>query len=138
MKVQGPSATSQTAATKRAAGTAAPGFSLPVTAPSIATAQAISPANSISNIGALLAAQAVPDDAEKRRRATVRANNLLDQLDEVRIATLSGTVSKLHLANLSRTLKEQNEQIIDEKLQAILEEVELRAEVELAKLEASL
>ena len=138
MKVQGPSATSQSTTAKRAAASAAAGFSLPIDAPSIASARTISATNSISNIGALLAAQAVPDEAEKRRRATKRANSLLDQLDEVRVATLTGNVSKSHLANLSRSLREQSERIEDPQLQQILQEVELRAEVELAKLEASL
>lgn len=138
MKVQGPSATSSTTSAKRTNGATAAGFSLPTENISAPIAKPISAANAIGNIGALLAAQAIPDEAEKRRRATRRANSLLDQLDEVRVATLSGSVSKHHLANLSRTLKEQAGQIDDEKLQSILQEVELRAEVELAKLEASL
>jgi hypothetical protein len=138
MKVQGTSATSQTSSAKRATAGAAAGFSLPVDAPSVQTARTISAANSIGNVGALLAAQAIPDEAEKRRRATRRANSLLDQLDDVRVATLTGNVSKAHLANLSRTLREQNERIEDDELRQILQEVELRAEVELAKLEASL
>lgn len=138
MKVQGPSS-STAAASRGTRSVAAPGFSLPT--PEVVGAQnsrGASATANIANLGALLAAQAIPDEGEKRRRATRRANSLLDSLDDVRLATLNGTVSKSHLATLSQSLREQSDKIDDIGLQEILEEIELRAEVELAKLEMAL
>jgi hypothetical protein len=86
----------------------------------------------------LLALQTVDSIEERRRRATRRATTLLDILDDVRLSTLTGTVSRNQFANLAQTLRERAEEVEDPKLEAILQEVELRAEVELAKLERAL
>ena len=138
MKVEGLSS-SQAAALRRANGLAAPGFNVPMgeTQQAQATRAATAPAT-ITNVGSLLALQGVETIDERRRRATRRANILLDQLEDIKIATLSGNVSRNQLANLSQTLRERLDDVEDPALSAILEEVELRAEVELAKLERSL
>lgn len=138
MKVEGLSS-SQAAALRRANGLAAPGFNVPMgeTQQAQATRAATAPAT-ITNVGSLLALQGVETIDERRRRATRRANTLLDQLEDIKIATLSGNVSRNQLANLSQTLRERLDDVEDPALSAILEEVELRAEVELAKLERSL
>ena len=138
MKVEGLSS-SQAAASRRANGLAAPGFNVPMgeTQQAQATRAATAPAT-ITNVGSLLALQGVETIDERRRRATRRANILLDQLEDIKIATLSGNVSRNQLANLSQTLRERLDDVEDPALSAILEEVELRAEVELAKLERSL
>lgn len=138
MKVEGLSS-SQAAALRRANGMAAPGFNVPMgeTQQAQYTRAATAPAT-ITNVGSLLALQGVETIDERRRRATRRANTLLDQLEDIKIATLSGNVSRNQLANLSQTLRERLDDVEDPNLSAILEEVELRAEVELAKLERSL
>jgi hypothetical protein len=139
MKVQGTGATSGVTGTKRASGAAAPGFTLPSQVEAgpaqVGRTQASA---SLANVGALLALQGQDDIAERRRRATKRTYSLLDQLDALRVAILSDGVSHAQVNLLATTLREQRDMIDDPELAAILEDVELRAEVELAKLERAL
>jgi hypothetical protein len=139
MKVQGTGATTNVTGGKRANSTAAPGFALPSQAETgpaqVGRTQASA---SLANVGALLALQGQDDIVERRRRATKRTYSLLDQLDALRVAILSGGVSHAQVTLLANTLREQREMVDDPELAAILEDVELRAEVELAKLERAL
>jgi hypothetical protein len=139
MKVQGPSSTQAAQNARRAGGVAAPGFVLPSDGlGAAATASRAAPPTNLTNIGALLALQTQDDITERRRRATQRSNSLLDQLDGIRISILSGGVSREQVATLSNTLRAHRDQVDDPGLDAILDDVELRAEVELAKLERAL
>jgi hypothetical protein len=82
----------------------------------------------------LLALQEVADATQSRRRAVKRGNDLLDRLDEIRHGLLLGTISPDRLVVLARNLREQRANIDDPQLIAVLDEIELRAAVELAKL----
>ena len=139
MKVQGPSTSTAAIGARRAYGAAAPGFVLPgsVQDTPIQTART-APLNAMTDVGALLALQGQDDVEERRRRATRRSNDLLNQLDAIRIAILSGGVSRQQVATLAQTLREHRDAVDDPALNAILDDVELRAEVELAKLERAL
>jgi hypothetical protein len=139
MKVQGPSSTQAAQNARRAGGVVAPGFVLPGEELGAASnASRAAPPSNLTNIGALLALQTQDDVAERRRRATRRSNTLLDQLDGIRVSILGDGVSREQVAALSNTLREYRDQVDDPGLDAILDDVELRAEVELAKLEREL
>lgn len=88
----------------------------------------------ISSIDALLALQAVGDPTERRRRAVGRASRILDVLDEVKVALIDGAVTADSLDRLLGAVRDQREGTDDPKLEGVLDEVELRAAVELAKL----
>lgn len=138
MKVQGPSST-QAAQNARRAGAVVPGFVLPSgDVDTASTFGRVAPPANLSNIGILLALQSEDDVTERRRRATKRSNSLLDQLDGIRIAVLGDGVTRQQVAALSKTLREYRDQVDDPGLDTILDDVELRAEVELAKLERAL
>jgi hypothetical protein len=139
MKVQGPSSTQAAQNARRAGGVVAPGFMLPNDEAGGATApQKAAPLSNLTNIGALLSLQTQDDPIERRKRATRRSNSLLDQLDEIRVSILSGGVSRDQVSALATTLREYRDEVDDAGLSAILDDVELRAEVELAKLERAL
>jgi hypothetical protein len=139
MKVQGPSSTAAAQAARRAAGYVAPGFVLPTNeASAVQSPVQTSSAATLSSVGALLALQVQDDVGERRRRATQRSNNLLNQLDGIRVAILSGGVSRAQVNALAATLRDTRDAVDDPALDAILDDVELRAEVELAKLERAL
>jgi Class II flagellar assembly regulator len=103
------------------AGTAAP----------TGSAQAAAPAGSI---GGLLAVQAAGDQIERRQRAMRRGRGILDGLDRLKIGLLSGSVGQGELLNIRAQLMQQRDQVDDPALQDILAHIDLRAEVELAKL----
>ena len=62
---------------------------------------------------------------------------LLDELDNLKIALLGGDLSPGQLDALSRAVRDQRSATDDPKLEAVLDEIETRAAVELAKLEAA-
>jgi hypothetical protein len=87
----------------------------------------------IGALNAMLALQEVPDALDSRSRAKRRGEQILDLLDRVRLGLLSGTLSQAQLAQLAQTIRARREEIDDPRLAEILDEIELRAAVELAK-----
>jgi hypothetical protein len=62
-----------------------------------------------------------------------RGSGLLDRLDELKIALLSGEAGEGALERLGRTLREDRPEDPDPVLTGLLEQIDLRAAVELAK-----
>ena len=133
MKVTGPSGPSQAQGprTARASG----GFSLPSSG-STAGAGAAAPASApaaVADVSALMALQGVEDPTERRRRAIRRGGGLLDRLDELKLALLMGEAGDGALDRLTRTLREERPVDADPGLNNLLDQIDLRAAVELAK-----
>jgi hypothetical protein len=88
----------------------------------------------VNSLDALLALQEVPDATARRSAGVKRGAELLDRLDEIRIALLTGTMPTERLGQIVRLVRSRREAFDDPKLTAVLDEIELRAAVELAKL----
>jgi len=88
----------------------------------------------VGGLDALLAMQEVDDRAARRRQAKRRGEALLDQLEGLRRDLLMGAVPRERLAAIARQVREQRAAVDDPALTAILDEIDLRAQVELAKL----
>jgi hypothetical protein len=80
----------------------------------------------------VLAAHAAQDEAGERR-ALARGRNLLDELDQIRLGLLDGGVPEAALRRLAGLLGGDRSAAADARLDAVLDEIELRAAVELAK-----
>jgi hypothetical protein len=89
-----------------------------------------------TDLNTVLALQEAPDATRgrARKRAQERGNMMLDQLEEIRLGLLLGTIPMAKLEQLATLVRAKREQIDDPRLLAILDEIELRAAVELAKL----
>ena len=135
MKVVGPNGVSTPASTRSTR--SASGFSLgQAAAPSASTATTASAATGgVSDVSALMALQGVEGPLEKRRRAIRRGSGLLDRLDEIKLALLNGEGGEGALDRLARTLREERVDDGDKDLGALLDQIDLRASVELAKAE---
>lgn len=90
-------------------------------------------ATPVQTANALLALQEVGDSTEGRARAKRRAEDLLDRLDELRLAIAMGAVPLDRLEELARVLGQRQAAANDPKLAQIINEIEIRAAVELAK-----
>lgn len=90
----------------------------------------------VAGVDNILAVQATGDATEERQRKLARqyGEDLLDRLDRIRRDLLAGAIPKENLANLAQQMRAQRKRTDDPKLNGILEEIELRAEVEIAKL----
>jgi hypothetical protein len=96
--------------------------------------QSAAPTAAPSPLGALFALQEIGDAGTERRRALARGDHLLDRLDRLRHDLLAGAIDPDSLADLARTARSARVQVNDPGLAAVLDEIELRAAVELAKL----
>lgn len=87
-------------------------------------------------VDALLMVQNVGEtgDRESRQRLLRRGEDILDKLEEVRHGLLLGTLPKEKLADLAQMVRSRRENCQDPRLASLLDEIELRAEVEVAKL----
>ncbi len=92
---------------------------------------------SLGAVDALLALQetGAADDAlhAPRRKAVARAEEMLDILDDIKLALLMGRVPKSKLSRLLSVVERQLGGVADPGLREILDQIELRARVELAK-----
>ncbi|MEE2746442.1 MAG: flagellar assembly protein FliX [Pseudomonadota bacterium] len=89
----------------------------------------------VTSVGSILAAQEVNEDNGKKSQHMLRkyGEDILDRLDEIKHDILIGAIPKDRLQNLAQTLRKKKAVINDPKLRQIISDIELRAEVELAK-----
>jgi len=88
-------------------------------------------------LDAMLVVQAVDEQGggrQNRQRAFRRGSTLLERLDEIRHGLLEGSIPADQLQALARALRSEKMTVEDPKLADLLAEIELRCEVELAKL----
>ncbi len=89
----------------------------------------------LDSVEALVALQEVPDATRQTKRPEQRhAEDLLDRLDQIRLGLLRGNLSRIDLQALVLRMAERRRDTGDPRLIAIVDEIELRAKVELAKL----
>lgn len=141
MKVSGTGGLSQSSGARPAKGGGGGGEGFRVAGPAAPAAPAqVASSGGVSGVmgvEALLALQDVGTPTERKRRSVKRASQLLDSLDELKVALLGGDLSTTQMERLGRTIRDQRMETDDPKLEAVLDEIETRAAVELAKLEAA-
>jgi hypothetical protein len=133
MRIYGPNGTtlgSPAANTRRASSSS---FALPEETPSSSETRAMSAPKAAANIDALLAMQGVEDPTERRKRSVQRGRGALDVLDDLKIGLLSGNFNASTVSRLRDAAANLKASSGDPGLDAVLSEIELRVEVELAK-----
>jgi hypothetical protein len=88
----------------------------------------------VGGIDALIALQGIEDPTERRRHALKRGRHALDALDELKIGLLGGILSPATLTKLKVAAAYLKDASGDAGLDTVLGEIELRVEVEIAKL----
>ena len=111
-------------------------FSSYLKGPSAAETSQVSGTAGIAVSEAIFAAQLVNDEEEKAKKKQVvkRGQSLLGKLEEIRDGLLLGYISRDKLIEISRFVKDRRTTSNDPQLEALIDEIELRVEVELAKL----
>lgn len=104
------------------------------------TPSSVEETSAVSSVGSILAVQEVTDhsDQEARRLLRQRGEDILDKLDEIRRDILLGALPVERLTNLAHLLRTKRNSVDDPKLLELIDEIELRAEVEIAKLSRNL
>jgi len=133
MRIVGSNATARTANVAAPRRAASGGFSIDESeAPK--SAQPVASLRTIGGIDALLALQGQEDPAERKRRAVKRGQVALDALDELKVAVLGGSLGPSTLMRLKSATADLRDASGDPGLDAVLEAIELRVEVEIAKM----
>jgi Class II flagellar assembly regulator len=133
MRIYGPNGTTIGSPTGSARRTSSSGFSLPGDAAATAETRAPVAPKAAGNIDALLALQGIDDPLERRRRSVQRGKGALDVLDDLKLGLLSGNLDRSTVSRLREAAANLKSSSGDPGLDAVLSEIELRVEVELAK-----
>lgn len=97
------------------------------------TSAGVAPTAAVAGLDALLALQAVGDFTEGRRKAVRRGTTLLDMLETMKADLLVGHVPAGRLDAMVAQLASMRERS-EPGLDAVIDDIELRVRVELAKL----
>lgn len=134
MRIAGPNATARVSnAQGGPRRTSSGGFSVDESETTKQTTAAAS-LRTVGGIDALLALQGEEGPAERRRRAAKRGSFALDALDELKVGVLSGDLGPGTLNRLKAATAGLREGSGDPGLDAVLDAIELRVEVEIAKI----
>lgn len=106
-----------------------------------AGAKSAAKAGATSSLGALIAAQLHTEEEDiterkrKRRKVVKSGQDVLGILDGMKLDLLSGELSPDRMQQLATSIEACNDDVGDSRLKEIIEEIKLRARVELAKLQ---
>lgn len=132
MRIYGPNGTILGSQTNNVRRTTSGGFALPDAASTPEARAAMAP-KAAAGIDALLAMQGIEDPVERRKRSVQRGKRALDVLDDLKIGLLSGNFDTSTVNRLRDAAANLKSSSGDPGLDAVLSEIELRVEVELAK-----
>ncbi len=141
MKIEGPKRTDAASTSKKSGKTSAAGGSFgDFIAQAPKQAAATHSTQSIAQLDSLLALQGAesPTERASRGRMRKRAISVLEELDKMRLAMLNGNLTVGHMIDIADVVASHREKIMDPKLTAIMDEIDLRAQVELAKMQKAL
>jgi len=133
MRIYGPHGTTLGTPAGNARRTNSSTFVLPDTS-STQESRAPTAPKAATNIDALLALQGIEEDpVERRKRSVARGRTALDVLDDLKLGLLSGNLDASTVVRLRDAAANLKASSGDPGLDAVLSEIELRVEVELAK-----
>ena len=132
MRIYGPNGTALAKASSGTRRPAAAGFSLDAQEETRQPSAAGS-LRTISTVDALLALQGVEDFTARKKKAVAKGRNALDALDSLKAALLDGSIDRATLARLKVASEGLGEETGDPGLDSVLNEINLRVAVELAK-----
>jgi hypothetical protein len=133
MRIYGPNGTTLGTPAGNARRTSSGSFVLPDTASAQETRGAAAP-KAAASIDALLALQGIEENpAERRKRSVARGRTALDVLDDLKLGLLSGNFDASTVVRLRDAAANLKSSSGEPGLDAVLAEIELRVEVELAK-----
>ena len=133
MEIKGPGRVETSAIKRKAPAGASPGFVVSDTPES--HAQIVAGPGPIAALDSILALQDMGDASDGRSKGLAHGEQLLDILDSVRDGLLAGGIPRATLNRLAVAVTRRHDVFADPKLQDVLDQIELRAHVELAKLE---
>lgn len=97
-------------------------------------------AGTIARVDVLLAAQGMeaPEERAAKKRMKKRSEGILRALDKIRLGMLTGNMTVGNMIDIADVVASHREKINDPQLASLLDEIDLRAQIELAKMRMAL
>ena len=95
----------------------------------------LSDVTATSALGSLLALQEISEEEKRRERFLKKGHDMLGSLEKLRQQLLMGEIPVDMLSELASRIASEKEEATDPRLMMIIDDIELRVAVELAKLE---
>jgi Class II flagellar assembly regulator len=134
MRIYGPNGTTLGTPASGTRRSSPGGFSLPEETAASSESRAAAGPKASAGIDVLLALQGIEEDpVERRKRSVQRGRGALDVLDDLKLGLLSGNLDSSTVGRLRDAASHLKSSSGDPHLDAVLAEIELRVEVELAK-----
>ena len=140
MKIEGPSKTQGAGSSKKTGKVGTDGSFEDFIASAPKEASAAAPTQRIARVDALLSVQAAESPTERaaRKRMQARGEDILKELDRLRHSLLTGTLTVGQVIDIADVVASHREKITDPRLTSILDEVDLRAQIEMAKIQKAM
>lgn len=143
MKVQGPGGIKDAGKTKKKSSASSAdnaSFDSMLASADAKETQSAASSGSIAQVDALLSIQEAEDPTQggAKKRMRQRADKILNMLDDVRDAMLGGQLTVGHMVDIADVVASHREKITDPALTGIMDEIDLRAQVELAKMRVAM
>jgi hypothetical protein len=135
MEIKGTSNVDRAIARRATKGVGASDGSFSLAGSGEAHAQVVAGPGPIAALDSILTLQEMEDSTDGRSKGLKHGEQLLDMLDQVRDGLLAGGIPRTTLNRLANAVTRRRDGFADPGLQGVLDEIELRAHVELAKLE---
>ena len=94
----------------------------------------MTPLRSVGGMDALMALQGMEDAIERRQRAVRKGRNAIDALEELKVGLIAGQLDGSALNRLRALAADLSEPTGDNGLDGVMAEIDLRVQVEIAKL----
>ena len=140
MKLEGPKKTRSAGSAKKSSSASDEGVDFSQYIKSGQDSQSVATTKAITNVDSLLAVQAAENPTERaaRKRMRERSNSIIEGLENIRTAMLTGNLTVGHMIDIADVVASHREKVQDPKLTDIMDEIDLRAQVELAKMRIAL
>ena len=136
MKITNISTASSSGGTKKSSKTSGGGgFAAHLNAADADGGAVASGVGAVGALNPLFALQEIDVDENPRGKALDRGFDMLDYLDGIKLSLLDGSISPNILNKLESLVETWRENTDDPDLESVIDEIELRAAVELAKIE---
>ena len=140
MKIEGPSKSQGAGGSKKSGKVGTDGSFEDFIASAPKGTGSAAPTHSIARVDALLSVQAAESPTERaaKKRMVQRGDDILKELDKLRHALLTGGLTIGQVVDIADVVASQRERVTDPRLTAILDEVDLRAQIEMAKIQMAM
>ncbi|HEU4837923.1 MAG TPA: flagellar assembly protein FliX [Micavibrio sp.] len=140
MKIEGPSKTQGANASKKGGKVGSDGSFEDFIASAPKGAGSAAPTRSIARVDALLSVQGAesPTEHAARKRMQERGEDILKELDKLRHSLLMNNLTIGQVIDIADVVASHRERVVDPRLTAILDEIDLRAQIEMAKIQKAL